>query len=186
MKIVYGGSFNPPTIAHYKIAEYLLERFPNDELVFLPVSNKYEKKDLLDFEHRYNMLLIYCEKLGKRVSVSDFEAKCEKYEGTIKTLEYFKNPYFVIGADNLLSIKEWVKFPTVLKRGTFIIIPRSKIDVKEFITNDETLCQYKDRFIILDDFKEIPISASDYRMLKNGDLLDKDVEEYIKRFKLYL
>ena len=25
MKIIYGGSFNPPTIAHYKIAKYLLK-----------------------------------------------------------------------------------------------------------------------------------------------------------------
>jgi len=185
MKIIYGGSFNPPTIAHYKIAEYLLEKFPVNELIFLPVANNYTKKGLVDFEHRYKMLEIYCKKLGARVSISDYEATLDKYEGTIKTLEHFNNPYFVIGADNLLSIKEWAGFPNVLQKGIFIVIPRNNINMHKFINDDEILCKYKDRFIILDEFEEIPISASKYRTNKNGRFLDKDIEEYIKKFDLY-
>lgn len=185
MKIIYGGSFNPPTLAHFKIAEYLLEKFPDNELIFLPVADNYTKKGLVEFKHRYKMLEIYCEKLGKRVSISDYEATLDKYEGTIKTLEHFNNPYFVIGADNLLSIEEWAGFPEVLKKGIFIIIPRNNINIHKFISNDEILCQYKNRFIILDEFEEIPISASKYRINKNKCFLDKDVEKYIKKFKLY-
>ena len=26
--IVYGGAFNPPTIGHFKIIEYLVNKFP--------------------------------------------------------------------------------------------------------------------------------------------------------------
>ena len=36
MTIIYGGTFNPPTIAHFEIAKYLMNKFPNSKLVFLP------------------------------------------------------------------------------------------------------------------------------------------------------
>ena len=44
MKVVFGGSFNPPTIAHEKIIELLYKRY--DEVIIVPNGRKYIKKEL--------------------------------------------------------------------------------------------------------------------------------------------
>ena len=39
MIIIFGGAFNPPTRAHFEIAEKLIEKFNPDTFYFLPVGN---------------------------------------------------------------------------------------------------------------------------------------------------
>ncbi len=185
MTIIYGGSFNPPTIAHYEIAKYILNKFPKSNLFFLPTNNVYKKDQLNDFNLRLKMLEIVCMKLGSRAKVSDFEGKLDKYYGTYYTLSHFKNPYFVMGADNFKSISTWINYPKIVIDFKFIIIPRDDIDIDEVIKNDENLLKNKDNFIILDDFGKIDLSSSNYRKTKNGNLLLREVEQFILENNLY-
>lgn len=185
MNIIYGGSFNPPTLAHYKIAKYILDKFPESQLYFLPTNNVYNKSGLKDFNYRIKMLEILCTKIGSRAKVSDFEGKLDKYYGTYYTLSHFDNPYFVMGADNFKSISTWINYPNIIKDFKFIIIPRDNIDIEDIILNDEFLSKYKSNFIILDEFKEIDLSSSNYRLTLNSNLLLNEVEEFIKENNLY-
>lgn len=185
MTIVYGGSFNPPTIAHYEIAKYILDKFPKSILYFLPTNNSYNKEGLKDFNLRVKMLELLCDKLGKRAKVSDFEGKLDKYYGTYYTLSNFVDPYFVMGADNFESITTWINYPKIIIDFKFIIIPRDNIDINAIINSDEYLEKYKDNFIVLDDFKEVDLSSSVYRKTKNSSLLLKEVDEFIKENNLY-
>ena len=99
--IIYGGAFNPPTIGHFKIIEYLVNKFPNNKIIILPTNNFYKSKDIVSFEHRKKMLEIMCKDYINNIEISDYEQTLDKYYGTYYTLVYFNHPLFVIGADSL-------------------------------------------------------------------------------------
>lgn len=185
MTIIYGGSFNPPTIAHYEIMKYLIENYKDANFYFLPTNNFYHKDNLRDFHHRVEMLELLCKKLKNRVSVSDFEIKLDKYYGTYYTLKHFENPYFVMGADNLLHINKWINFPNIIKDFKFIIIPRDNIDIEKTINENTDLQEYRDNLIILKSFNNIYISSSEFRKTQDSSLLLDEVFEYIKNNNLY-
>ena len=45
---IFGGSFNPPLNSHFLLAEQIYNEIENiEKVIFLPVSFKYEKNDLL-------------------------------------------------------------------------------------------------------------------------------------------
>lgn len=185
MKILYGGTFNPPTKAHYEIAEFLLKSFPQASLILLPTANHYHKPEIIDFSHRYKMLQIVARNLGKRVEVSDFEEKLDHYYGTAYTLKHFNHPYFVMGADNLINIKSWINYPNIVIENKFIIFPRDNIDLEKVFSSNEILSKYRNNFIVVDDFSNIDISSSNYRKTKNSHLLLPEVKQYIKDNNLY-
>lgn len=185
MTIIYGGSFNPPTLAHFEIAKYIIKRYPNSEFYFLPTNNLYNKDNLKDFNLRVEMLEIVCANLDGRAKVSDFEGKLDKYYGTYYTLSHFEDPHFVMGADNFKSITSWINYPNIVIDFKFIIIPRDDIDIEEIIENDHNLKNNRNNLIILDKFTEIDLSSSIYRKTKDSRLLLKEVAEFIKNNNLY-
>ena len=44
---IYGGSFNPPTVAHENIARDILELPEIEKIIYLPVGDSYKKKSLI-------------------------------------------------------------------------------------------------------------------------------------------
>jgi nicotinate-nucleotide adenylyltransferase len=185
MQIIYGGSFNPPTIAHYEIAKTLLARFPEAEFSFLPANNFYEKDNLKDFHYRLEMLKILCEHLGARAKINDFELSLDRYYGTWYTLQHFPGSYFVIGADNLQTIENWINYPQVVLENKFIVLPRNRIDLASIFQSNEVLRNNKQNFLLIDDFPELDVSASAYRLTQDDSLLLPEVAKYIKEHNLY-
>ncbi|MDD4000912.1 MAG: nicotinate (nicotinamide) nucleotide adenylyltransferase [Bacilli bacterium] len=183
--LLYGGSFNPPTVAHYLVARHLLLKYPKAELHFLPTNNFYPKDNLKDYQYRYEMLEILCRRLGSRAKVNDFELHLDKYYGTYYTLEHFPNAYFIIGADNLLNIDTWINYPMVIEKNKFIILPRNNIDIEAIIEKSPTLKANRDNFIIIENFSSVDISSSQYRQTKNIKYLLPEVAKYIKDNNLF-
>lgn len=183
MKVLYGGSFNPPTRAHLKIAEKIYEKFDVEEFVFLPTANNYQKPNLAPICDRITMLTFICKHL-KNASVSDFEAKISEYKGTSYTLECFPGFYFVMGADNFDYIEKWINYPEVIIKNKFIIVPRDKYDFEKKFKSEYYLNKYRDNFIILD-IEDIDMSASLFRINNDRDLVIDEVYDYIKEHSLY-
>ncbi len=183
MNILYGGAFNPPTLAHFQIMKTLIDKFPNDKIIILPSGNKYKDSKIVDFFHRYQMVKILVDKLDKKIEISDYENKLEKFFGTYYTLKYFNNPYFVIGADQLRDLYTWINFENIVKENNFIVFPRDGINIEE-VLNSKHLKEYKDHFLIIH-FDEVDASSTDYRKNKNELIIDEDVLEYIKKNRLY-
>lgn len=183
--IIYGGAFNPPTLGHLKIIEYLIKKFPNNKLVVLPTNNYYKLKEIVSFDHRKKMLEIMCKDYLDKICISDYEQTLDKYYGTYYTLKHFNNPLFVIGADSLDTIKSWIKFPDVVIENKFIVFPRANYDINKIIESNEILLCNKDKFIICDDFEENNISSTQYRKNKNDHILSKEVKQYINTNNLY-
>ena len=60
MKIgVYVGSFNPPHKGHIKIVNHLIENKYVDKILIIPTNNYWNKTNLIDLNHRINMLNIF-------------------------------------------------------------------------------------------------------------------------------
>lgn len=183
MNIVYGGSFNPPTLAHKAIVDLLIDSFKPDNLIIIPTGNSYDRKEMLDFSYRYEMSRL----AFPSCIISDVENHNEKYMGTLDTLnklsDNYDDIYFVMGADNILGIKTWIRWEELLKNYNFIIMRRDSLDIDTFINNE--LKEYKNHFKIIDiDYK---ISSTRVRddIKNNKDLIDDKVYEYIIRNNLY-
>ena len=182
-KIIYGGAFNPPTIAHKRIGKYLIDNYKDVELIYLPTNSFYNKDHLVSFNDRFEMTKLLVKDL-KNVYVSDYEGKEHQFSGTYYTLKYFNHPLFVIGADSLANLKNWIRGIDLIKENNFIVFPRKNYDLK-LIFEDEILKEYKDHFIIIDDYIEDDVSSTSYRNYKDELLLTEEVKEYIKKKGLY-
>ena len=184
-RIVFGGAFNPPTIAHYEIINYLLDKFPDYELLVMPTNSFYNKNGLAPFNSRIEMLEIMKKRIDNdRLIISDLENRDERFMGTYNTLKELNHPLFVIGADSLNTLSKWIKGPELIKENTFIVFPRPGYDINE-ILNRKDYKEYKKNFMILDDFPEYDISSTQYR---NGleEVVFSEINDYIKKNKLYV
>lgn len=177
MLLVYGGSFNPITKAHYEIAKFLKEKYQSN-LVFVPVGNSYSKSDLIKFNHRYNMTKIISDKINAKVI--DVENN-DKYLGTYELLKKLKQTdndiYFILGADNLINLNNWINAKKLIKEFKFIVLSRDNIKL------DFSIFEYPNNFEQIN--INYDISSSDFRKNKNEEIIDLDVLQYIKENKLY-
>lgn len=193
---IFGGSFNPPANSHLNLALQILEKLGNiEKVVFVPVSTKYNKQNLADDMHRYNMLKIMCDKYDK-LDVSDIELKSKTQLFTIQTLNKFKKKYankeiyFIMGTDNLKDLKNWRSPEEILKNYKIIVLERNYDNIESIINTDKLLKKHKSSIIKLVDLKKIYMSSTIIReKIKNNEsienLVDNDVLEYIKKEQLY-
>lgn len=186
MNIVFGGSFNPPTKAHYEMCKFLLNNFNIENLIILPVSDSYDKNSIINSYHRINMINIMIKDL-KNTKIENIEIE-KKYTGTYQSLEYlsrlYKDIYFVMGADNLQRFDEWINYEKLINEFKFIVFQRNNINIDELINNKYE--KYKNNFIIID-FKE-NISSTDVRndLLNNKNNLLEGIYDYIVNNNLYI
>lgn len=189
MIVVFGGSFNPPTIAHYQIAKYILAQLNCQQFLFLPVGDCYPKKGLISSVHRVAMLKLVCQQL-KHASVSLTETKADRVLTTFETLtqlqaEFLDNTLaFVIGADNLEDLPNWVNYEQLINNFKLIVFRRDDIDVDAIIQTRFKSLQHQ--FIVLDSFKKMDVSSTKYRQnLACSNLVLQSVDNYVKQHQLY-
>ncbi len=183
MNIVFGGTFNPPTIAHEMAIQRVLSALQVDRFIIVPVGNKYHLKTIEEDEHRFGMLELISFKL--RVELSRIELDSSAYSGTYALLKKMdlKETLFLIGSDNLKEIKNWIEPEKLLNEFGLVVLSR-KDDCTKIIANDKLLTKYKNKITIINDFN-YDISSTMFRETRNFDLVSKEIEEYIKNNKLY-
>lgn len=185
MVIVFGGSFNPPTIAHLKIVKQLLKSFENAQVLILPVGDDYKKENLVAINHRIEMLKLLTKDL-MRVIISNLESK-HQYRGTLASLKKLKqmhsNLAFAIGADQLKNLKAWIDYKELLATYQFIVMTR-----KNSLSSEEAnkmFAELKHDFVFINFDQNI--SSSEVRMHKEmrKTHLTKEVYNYIENNNLY-
>lgn len=182
MKIVYGGAFNPVTKAHIEAYKFITKNIDAEQFIFLPVSNAYTKSELLSNYHRVEMLKLALKGF-KDVSISMLEIDDTDFLGTYQSLIRLSDNEncdigFVIGADNLYSLRKWINIKSLLSEFKIIVLRRNDIDPLKVIKEDPILKEFIDSFIIFDEF-DIKISSSLFRETLDKKLLSEDVYEYI-------
>ena len=129
---VFGGSFNPPHVAHVLASALVLSTHQIDRLLVVPTFQHPFPKALAPFDDRVTM----CE-LGMawlpRVEVSRVEAELGGESRTLRTLEHLtaKHPDWkmrlVIGADILLESAKWFAFDRICALAPPIVLGRKGV-----------------------------------------------------------
>lgn len=192
MKIgIFGGSFNPPHNMHTDIANYMINQQYVDKVVFVPTGSKYAyKNNLIEEEHRYNMLEILSNK-NDNIMVSDYELKSEVVY-TIDTLRYFKELYpndeicFICGLDNFSYIDKWKNGEEILANYKIVVINRDGNDLEELLVKYD---QYRENIVIsnmeMKDISSTFIRDNIEEIDKVKEYIDEDVLRYIQENNLY-
>lgn len=128
MILVYGGAFNPPTKAHQEIVRELYHTFKPLKMIILPVGVTYDhKRNLVSFEHRYQMINLMIKDLPFKVEISRIEEE-GPFLGTYHSLNELSKTnedlYFVVGTDHLSTLGTWKNHKELLKKYGFVVILR--------------------------------------------------------------
>lgn len=181
MKVVFGGSFNPPTIAHEAVIDYLAHHY--DEVILLPNGNQYQKPGLIDQKMRLEMLDIIAEAYDN-VSISPIEFK-RSFKGTYQSLRDLNHPLFVCGDDCLMQLDQWIKPHLLVSENQFLIFTRhlSVEQVYQWI-NHSWLKPYASHFEVIQiDFPDV--SSSTFRHTHQKEWVNSKLYHYIETHGLY-
>ena len=188
---IFSGTFNPIHRAHLKMAEYVLENFGFDKIIFIPAYKPPHKDyDTNMCTHRFNMVRLAIE-YNPYFEISDIEYQHEGKSYSYLTVLQLKKQYctevkinFIIGTDAFEKIESWYEAEKFKDLVDFIV----------FVRENKT--------VNFDDLKEkgysfeiarmpfIDISSTELReRIKEGksisNLVTEEVEEYIYKNGLY-
>lgn len=175
MVIVYGGSFNPPTIAHVILTKYIINTIKPDKLLVVPTFDPPHKTPgKMNVDERFDMVKeTFSEVPG--AEVTDIEYKLKGVSYTYKTIEElnkkYDDLYLLIGMDSYLSFGKWVKPESILENAKIMVARRGGYEFEP----TEIYEKYKDRFVFIDN-PVLEMSSSFVRNeIKNGN----DVRFYV-------
>lgn len=131
---VYGGSFNPPHVAHGMVAAWLLWTGQCEEVWLVPVfRHAFEglhNKSLAPFETRLAWCAAFAADIDPRVRVCPIEAELPTPSFTIETLRALRqrNPgvtlRLVVGADVLPQVPKWRAWDEIVAEFSPVLVGR--------------------------------------------------------------
>ncbi len=188
---LFGGSFNPPHVAHQLVALYVLETCEIDELWFVPTYVHPFHKELAPYADRIAMCKLAVGALGARAKVSRAEEALAGKPGfvssrTLELVELLREHHpehqfrLVIGGDIVAETHKWYRWDDLAALAPPIVVGRSGFALPPGSTElDET-------GVVMPE-----ISATRAReLVATGDphaasLLPRDVLRYIAARGLY-
>ncbi|MGQ9523914.1 MAG: nicotinate-nucleotide adenylyltransferase [Armatimonadota bacterium] len=132
---IYGGTFDPPHLAHLRIAEEAREQFDLDCVFFVPNRQPVHRANAVGSpEDRYAMLILAtADNPAFRVSRDELERPAPSY--SIDTVLQFRERYpeaelfFIVGADEVALLHTWKDADRLLSLCRFLAAPRRPEDV---------------------------------------------------------
>lgn len=184
-KVVFGGSFNPPTIAHQAIIKALITAGAKT-IYLVPNGDSYQKSSLALFTDRKAMLELLITDFKKSDILIMGLENCRTFKGSIQTLRDLNHPLFAMGSDSLYNIESWINWKTLILENDFIVFSRNH-EVKEianYLENHYYLRQYQDHFSILP--LDLPnVSSTEFRKSFDKKIVTPAIYDYIIKNHLY-
>jgi nicotinate-nucleotide adenylyltransferase len=141
---MFGGAFDPPHRAHRALAETALDQLELDVLHILPTGQAWHKaRALSPATDRVAMCQLAFGDLP-RVRLDEREIHREGPSYTADTLSELQAEYpgaelfLVLGADQLLAFKTWVRWQEVIQLATLAVANRAA-DIGAHAALDQTL-----------------------------------------------
>jgi nicotinate-nucleotide adenylyltransferase len=191
---IFGGTFNPPHIAHSIIAEDIREQFKLNKIIFIPsgVPPLKDESGIISSKHRLSMAqLAFGNNVNFEISEIELNNSSDK-SFTVDTLLRLKEKYkkdevklfLIIGIDNLIDFPKWKSPEELFLLSEVIVVNRPHSDVQS------ALPEYSSRVT----FAKIPMLDISSTMLRDyvknkksiKYLVHPEVEKYIYENKLYL
>jgi nicotinate-nucleotide adenylyltransferase len=127
---VFGGSFNPPHVAHVLAAAYVLAIGAVEEVLIVPVYQHPFSKELAPFDDRLAMCGLAFSVLH-RVHVSDVERDLGGESLTLRTLEHLRELHpdwslrLLVGSDVLPDLPKWHRWDLISEIAPPIVLDRA-------------------------------------------------------------
>ena len=186
---LFGGTFDPPQLAHVALARCARDTLPLDEVRWIPAGSPWQKtRAISDARHREAMVALAIE--GERGFVLD---RCEiERDGPSITLQTVhqarqREPdaqwFVLIGADQYNNLHTWRGWRELLSLVTLVVAERPGVPLQP----DPAVASVPHRVLPL---PPLPISATDIRArVARGEpitgLVSDAVASYIDRHHLY-
>jgi nicotinate-nucleotide adenylyltransferase len=131
---LFGGSFNPPHLAHQMAVLYVLETAPVDEVWIIPAFRHAYGKTLAPFEDRLAMCERAARPFGPRARVSDVERELGDESRTLRTVRLLQGRFpshafsLVIGADLIPEVPSWYGGAELQRTVPFVVVGRTGVE----------------------------------------------------------
>lgn len=190
---VFQGTFNPIHNAHLRVAEYMIDHYNFDKLLFIPAYNPPHKHcELSESYHRLAMAKLAISDIPK-AEVSDIEYQRKGTSYTYLTILQLYELYkpeekisFLIGTDAFKNIESWYEFDKLKDLVKFIVFVREdNFEISQYNYLNTKGVNFEIQPLTYKD-----ISSTELRKkIKIGDNISqyvpKEVEEYILKNGLY-
>lgn len=187
---IFGGTFNPPHIAHSIVADNVRQQLNLDKIIFIPSGNP-PLKESIPAEQRLAMAkLAFGNDRNFEVSEIEIEDAGDK-SYTVDTLRKLKKKYentetelyLIIGMDNLIDLPNWKDPEKLFELAKIIVINRPENN------KDDARKDLREKAVFVD-VPDLEISSRIIRRnISEGKsvkyLVCDAVEEYIEKNGLY-
>jgi len=185
---LFGGTFDPPHIAHTRIAQEAVKTLSLDKVFFVVSKNPLKFQSAASDEDRLAMTRLAVQDVPK-AEVLDIELKRKGVSYTIDTIETLKAAYpdddffLIIGEDNFRMFKKWKAWEKTLSITTLVVFTRHVLPSEDVATPIDA-----DNVMFIREW--LDISATEIRQglhekNLNPALLHPDVLAYIRERHLY-
>ena len=126
---LFGGSFNPPHVAHVLVAAWALSIDDLHEVWVIPTGGHPFGKTLAPFAARLAMCRLAFACFGERVRVLEIEEE-DRVHHSVKTVKKIAEAHpefawrWIIGSDALAQTEEWVGFDELSRIAKPLVIAR--------------------------------------------------------------
>ena len=177
MKIgIYGGTFDPPHLAHMAAARVAMEQLELDRLLIIPDQEPPHKglpADAASPQQRLEMADLIADGLGPRAEASDLELRREGVSYTADTVEQFHESYpndelwLLMGTDMFLTIENWYQPERIFQYAGIAAFSRSHEDTGEMFQEQSENLQrrFQARTKIVDLPQVMELSSRDLRRM---------------------
>ena len=165
--VLFGGSFNPVTLAHVQIVDDIYHFLDIDEIWVLPCGPHRFKQNLINFQHRFDWC-VQSFAHNSQIKVLDLD---EKGDGsTWNLIEQLKQKYHyvfynLIGQDNALQIHTWHRWQELVEQVHFIVVPRQANQDSKMDSQVEKFWFQKSPHFFYNGWKGSFICSSQFRKL---------------------
>ena len=181
---LFGGSFNPPHLAHQMACLVVLETEPVDQLWMIPTFRHAFGKPLAPFEDRLEMCRRAAQPFGQRVLVSEVErqlgqAQSRTHDTVVELRRRHPRTRFrlVIGEDILAEHEAWYRWDDLMALVTPIVLGRAG--------REEAATREGEPRIELPDISSTEVRERVARGESAVPLVPRAVMDYIARRGLY-
>ena len=140
--LIYGGSFDPPTLGHVAAIEHALNTPLFDEVWVMPSRARKDKAQQSTENERLTMLQLMKEEAfsnDPRLSVTDFELILPRPTRTAQSHRTLVNHFpfyeftFLVGADSMQDMGSWQEFEYLIENVPWLVIDRPGYEVGDLL-----------------------------------------------------
>lgn len=179
---IYGGAFNPPTLAHQQITQHIVDyaRKSNSGVVLLPSGNRSDKTINTPLETRLEYLKAMIDDVEKgstpiRIETTELyrPRQIQTYETAIEL--QLKSPkdrlVWVFGSDSFNSMPEWENGDWLIENLPMLIIERPGYEIdKNLYTNQEKIIIQKIASTSSTELREKITNGNDYKNIVGSNV----------------